>query len=752
MPPLCAENNSLLACMASSARQEASLVAIAQQFMQQQHHQHKHNNAHATSPYHPQHPLSSSLHLTSMDHWAPSSCWQQAKTEDFANSFYSDSLCDISTYASSSVIDLPASGLMMPSLDCHIDPESEFSMPSSVAGVKPLEEEDPLLCCHTPELSQTLTSVHESGELVDGLLSNTNAVLLSNTDGTGQPSAGFGGGFVDTTSEWFDCLMDENMASCFEPIPCESTQSSEPVASIDYLPCTPFDEALPDGFAFMEAENLCNPKWSSDPGNEMTSGTYSQDLMGAMCAPLVRPDTMGACTTSQDVLGLCGVSPDVANMCAASSLDMLSMHLKRGRAAGGGNLHEVKKEGCKVSSSSTTSGERVRMQHRPSQVPSHGVQLMQLLLECAKAVENDHKKAEIVIPQLKAQATRHGDPIQRLAAYFTEALCKRLARAQGRGDVECAAGGECSPQELTLAYKAMNEACPYFTFAQLTANQAILEAIEGAESVHIVDFGISQGVQWAAMLQAIAAQEGRRPPNRIRITGVASPELGEKRIDSLSATGLRLSEFARHLNLNFEFRHAPVALDDPTLSADMFRVEEGEVVIVNFMLELCNLLDGAAETAVFHTLHVAAKLCPRVVTVAEMDAQLNVGPFQKRFVSALHFFSAMFDSLEAGMNRDSMHRLCMERWLLGERIHTMVGGQDEGPWRRRLQTHADWRTALQAANFQPQPLSHYAVSQARILLWRFCESFTLNEQQGSLCLGWQNKPLLNVSAWTTING
>ncbi|KAI5070584.1 hypothetical protein GOP47_0014927 [Adiantum capillus-veneris] len=148
----------------------------------------------------------------------------------------------------------------------------------------------------------------------------------------------------------------------------------------------------------------------------------------------------------------------------------------------------------------------------------------------------------------------------------------------------------------------------------------------------------------------------------------------------------------------------------------MFRVEEGEVVIVNFMLELCNLLDGAAKTTVFHTLHVAAKLCPRVVTVAEMDTQLNVGPFQKHFVSALHFFSAMFDSLEAGMNRDSMHRLCMEQWLLGERIYTMVGGQDEGPWRRRLQTHADWRTALQAANFQPRPLSHYAVSQARILL------------------------------------
>lgn len=728
--------------MASSARQEASFVAIAQQLMQQQH-QNQHKHAHTVLPYHPHHASSSSLQQASMDHWASSSCWQQAKTEDFANSFYADSICDIS-YAPSSAIDMPASGLLMPPLDSHI-PESEFSIPSSAKR----NEEEALLCSHTPELSQSLSGVHEVGELVDGLLSNTNE-LLCTTDGTGQPSANFG--FADTTSEWFDCLMydtDENMTTCFEPNPCESTQSSEPVgASIDYLPCTPFEEALPDAFALMEAAKLCTPKWTQDTGNEMISNASSQDVM-AMCGPLSR-DTMGTCATSHDVLGMCVASPDdVVNM-RIPSRDMVGMHLKRGRAVGGGNLHELKKEGCKMSSSSTSSGERVtgdrvRMQHRPSQVPAHGVQLMQLLLECAKAVENDHKKAEIVIPQLKAQATRYGDPIQRLASYFTEALCKRLARAQGRGEVDCA-GGECSAQELTLAYKAMNEACPYFTFAQLTANQAILEAIEGAERIHIVDFGISQGVQWAAMLQAIAAQEGRKPPTRITITGVASPELGEKRAESLTATGCRLSDFARHLNLNFEFRHAPVALDDPSLSAHMFRIEDGEVVVVNFMLELCNLLDGAADAAVFHTLRVAAELCPRVATVAEMDAQLNVGPFQKRFVSALHFFSAMFDSLEAGMNRDSMHRLCMERWLLGERIHTMVGGQDEGP-RRRLQTHADWRTALQAANFQPRALSHYAVSQARILLWRFCESFTLSEQEGSLSLGWQNKPLLNVSAW-----
>ncbi|KAL4582329.1 hypothetical protein LXL04_006876 [Taraxacum kok-saghyz] len=34
------------------------------------------------------------------------------------------------------------------------------------------------------------------------------------------------------------------------------------------------------------------------------------------------------------------------------------------------------------------------------------------------------------------------------------------------------------------------DACPYFKFAHLTANQAIIEATENADKIHIVDFGI----------------------------------------------------------------------------------------------------------------------------------------------------------------------------------------------------------------------------------------------------------------------
>ncbi|KAH7434689.1 hypothetical protein KP509_06G030600 [Ceratopteris richardii] len=627
-------------------------------------------------------------------------------------------------------MDPSGSGMMISSLDSSI-PEPEF-LPSSPT-VESYEDNE-FLCSGTPELSQSFPSAHDVEELVEAVLSDADGETRNTSDVLE----------LETPAEWFDCVMydnDENVASCLGPNTCESTESSEPIGtSIDYLPCTSLD-ALPDAFTLMEeASKLCSSSWTEGSAHEIDSCMPKQKLPYEDPPPSC--DVLDTCP--RELMGLVTASPNVASK-RLPSREVVTFHAKRSRSSEGRNPNVVTAEPCRMSPSLMNNCDRKRVQNQSSQVSNQGVKLMQLLLECAKAIENDRQKAETLIPQLKAQATRYGDPIQRLASYFTDALSKRLARAQGRGEVDHAKC-ECSAQELTLAYKAMNEACPYFTFAQLTANQAILEAIQGADRVHIVDFGISQGVQWAAMLQAIATQEGQKLPSQITITGVASPEL-RKNGESLAATGHRLSEFAQHFDLNLEFRQAPVALDDPMLSSNMFHIQDGEVVIVNFMLELCHLLDGAANEAVPHILNVAAKLSPCIVTLSEMDAPLNVGPFQKRFVSALYFFSAMFDSLEAGMNRDSMHRLCMERWFLGEYIHTMVGGHDNGP-RRRWQTHAEWRKALEGAGFELQPLSNYAISQARILLLPFCESFTLNEQQGSLSLGWQHRPLLNVSAWT----
>ncbi|CAK9151470.1 unnamed protein product [Ilex paraguariensis] len=366
---------------------------------------------------------------------------------------------------------------------------------------------------------------------------------------------------------------------------------------------------------------------------------------------------------------------------------------------------------------------------------STGLRLLGLLLQCAECVAMDNlDDAGDLLPEISELSSPFGSSPERVAAYFAQALRARIISSclGSYSPLNVKILSQTHSQNLFNALQTYNSISPLIKFSHFTANQAIFQALEGEDHVHLIDLDIMQGLQWPGLFHILASRT--RKIRSLRITGIGSS------MELLDSTGRRLGAFASSLGLPFEFHPLEGKIGN-IVDLSQLGVRVGETTVVHWMHHCLYDITGSD----LGTLRLLTLLRPKLITMVEQDLS-HAGNFLGRFVEALHYYSALFDALGDGLGVESVERHMVEQQLFGCEIRNIVAVG--GPKRTGEVKVERWGDELRRIGFRPVSLAGNPAAQARLLLGMFpWKGYNLVEETGCLKLGWKDLCLLTASAW-----
>lgn len=328
-----------------------------------------------------------------------------------------------------------------------------------------------------------------------------------------------------------------------------------------------------------------------------------------------------------------------------------------------------------------------------------------------------------------------GKPLQRAAFYFKEALqsllggSNRLTRPSSSSEIV----------QAIKAYKNFSNVSPIPMFSNFTANQAILEAVDGAMIVHVIDFDIGLGGHWASFMKEIAdkAEHRKTNPPAVNITAVVPEEY------EMESRLIRdnLCQFARDLRIRFDIDFLSIRTFE-FLSFKAIKFVEGEKTAVLLSPTIFQRIGAGF-------VNDLRRVSPHVIVHVDSEGLMGGGTssFRQTVIDGLEFYSTIMESLEAanigggggGCGAADWIRK-IEMFVLLPKIFAAV----EAAGRRVT----PWREAFTGAGMRPVVLSQFADFQAECLLRRVqVRGFHVVKRQAEMVLCWHDRPLVATSAW-----
>ncbi|KAM3699310.1 hypothetical protein ACB094_05G016100 [Castanea mollissima] len=264
----------------------------------------------------------------------------------------------------------------------------------------------------------------------------------------------------------------------------------------------------------------------------------------------------------------------------------------------------------------------------------------QLLNPCAEAItKNDMSRVQHLLYVLKELRDAKGDANHRLAWHGFEALTKHITSSIDPIVLTFASTDSRIFQQPLLKF---NEVSPWFAFPNNIANASILQILaqepNRSGNLHILDIGVSHGVQWPTLLEALSRRPGGPPP-LVRITIIAQITENDQNKEMSFTIGppgdnisTRLLNFAKLMNVNLQINQ----LDDypfQCLNSQVTNTVFDETLIICAQFRLHGLDHNDPDERT-EFLRVLRSMEPKGVILSENNMECscnNCGDFAKGF-------------------------------------------------------------------------------------------------------------------------
>lgn len=358
--------------------------------------------------------------------------------------------------------------------------------------------------------------------------------------------------------------------------------------------------------------------------------------------------------------------------------------------------------------------------------------LVDLLLAGAGAVEaSKWPLASSIISRISAiLSSIEGEytPFSDIVFYLTQGLhCK----CQNAPQLNLFDEFVPSHKQSMYVFHMLQELSPYMKFSQFVANQAILEAIQGEHEVHVIDFDITEGIQWPPLMSDLAQLKVS-----FRITAIISDI---HTADIIKQTGRRLTEFAESVNLTFRFDQLLLQEE-----GDLNVIDVGQAVIANCMVHQLHMTTRKF-SLVGTFLKGVSKLSPKVVTLVEEDlfnfSKVSSLSLVEFFSEVIQHFTAFSDSLVHNFSSKGFR--LFEKDIMGLRILDCVKSFPFNQEQKLL--WKQWFSSFKG--FKPIPVSADNITQAKLLVGLYGTSYWVEQKNCRLSLYWETRPLVTATIW-----